>query len=1029
MDHLLPKEYLDSSIQDARKDVLVTGGDSQRVAILGIALQKRFLATYSQRDLDDGLETLQDAFVESEDGSSQIPAILNSCSILVQMRAANEDHLEDTLIAVALAQTAVELCVDEDLNKWYCKLQLCKAQTLAHELDPHQDRTKSVLAMLDQLLVDPPDRTVMHLGQSVKAYALRVLYKWTGDDELINDFINSDFDINTCHTEIAKSLVAQNNAESYLAAFDRGGNSVKIAIAQGFLKTALQWFRNVHAPGTHPYEALLLRLRGSVASRIFSTTHIHPHIEAAKKHFRSALQLMGPANIFRTKTITDFVLSVQLSAMNQPQTQLSNSLDLAAARKVLKVELKRSDLSISQRRKFCYLLQENHYASAGFGLQGHEAKSAEGAYSQELELDFLTDPDMLTMNINRMMDNIWGWKTFTDENYAMYKSLALRYEKVVMGPSPKSKNWNPSNKLFLSGLKVAAALLLKLFFSRQEKDIGIKAIHVCAKIVVNPCFDAARRLWAGTMAAICFFKCLDEIDHSTKTCIDIACMLMPQAIPIGLRRVDQLILIRKLHYTPKLAASIYIAAREPLVNTTTVLEEGRSVIWEQLMKRRLPFERFEKMDIDLATRWKQLQQDAAAAEQSRIPSSILQDPLILQARQKDLNEDVRKSRWAHLFFQKFEEVELKALAKHGSLVMLNVTELRSDAIVICADGLHTVHLPMAEQEKCREQHTNLKHALKILEDDNAPQNQWNFSDESIHKVLLWLWTAIAQPIIASPPISIQSCPEGQRPRIWWVTSSWANLLPLHAAGDHKRAAATGEPCSLLDLTESSYTPTLRALREARKRMKEFPSRRAEQPQEALLVAMRTTPDRRSLPETMTEIDTVGSVINNHFNTRILREPHTSEVVNHLKRCTIAHIASHGETDGFDPMKSQLLFQDHGKATMSVQTLSDTQFPDCQLVYLSACETTVNQDADLLDEGIHVSGGFQMAGVPNTISTWWTVLDGECVGIAKAFYQGLVTAEMDIDVSRCAKSLRAAMLQLRDAGKSPLIWAAYSHSGV
>lgn len=42
----------------ARKDVLATGGASQHVAVLGIALQKRFLATYSRRDLDDGLEIL-----------------------------------------------------------------------------------------------------------------------------------------------------------------------------------------------------------------------------------------------------------------------------------------------------------------------------------------------------------------------------------------------------------------------------------------------------------------------------------------------------------------------------------------------------------------------------------------------------------------------------------------------------------------------------------------------------------------------------------------------------------------------------------------------------------------------------------------------------------------------------------------------------------------------------------------------------------------------------------------------------------
>ncbi|KAF6240134.1 hypothetical protein HO173_001744 [Letharia columbiana] len=102
---------------------------------------------------------------------------------------------------------------------------------------------------------------------------------------------------------------------------------------------------------------------------------------------------------------------------------------------------------------------------------------------------------------------------------------------------------------------------------------------------------------------------------------------------------------------------------------------------------------------------------------------------------------------------------------------------------------------------------------------------------------------------------------------------------------------------------------------------------------------------------MTETDTMRSVINAHFDTCVLREPYTSEVINHLESCTIAHIASHGETDNLAPMKSQLLFRDYGKETLSVQTLSEAHFQRCQLVYLSACETTVNQDAQLLDEGI------------------------------------------------------------------------------
>ena len=288
-----------------------------------------------------------------------------------------------------------------------------------------------------------------------------------------------------------------------------------------------------------------------------------------------------------------------------------------------------------------------------------------------------------------------------------------------------------------------------------------------------------------------------------------------------------------------------------------------------------------------------------------------------------------------------------------------------------------------------------------------------------------------EPIFNSLGISVHQRRESQKPRVWWVTSSWANLLPLHAAGDHRRAVETGEPCSALDLANSSYIPTLRALQEARKKMEEFTSQDAPtDANKALLVAMRTTADRRSLPKTATEIDTVKSAISHHYNTTILHEPPTVDVITHLETCNIAHIACHGETDGLDPMKSHLLFKDHGRNPLDVETLINTTFERCQLVYLSACETTVNEDAGLLDEGIHISGGFQMGGVPNAISTSWTVFDDDCVDVAKGFYEGLIGEEEGvIDVRRCAGSLGRVTRRLRDMGRSPLVWAAYTHFGV
>lgn len=171
-------------------------------------------------------------------------------------------------------------------------------------------------------------------------------------------------------------------------------------------------------------------------------------------------------------------------------------------------------------------------------------------------------------------------------------------------------------------------------------------------------------------------------------------------------------------------------------------------------------------------------------------------------------------------------------------------------------------------------------------------------------------------------------------------------------------------------------------------MEELTSQDAPRDAKALLVTVRTTADRRSLPKTKTEIDTVKSAISHHFNTTILHEPSTAEVITHLATSQVAHIGCHGETDRLDPMKSHLLFKDHGRKPLDVETLINTTFQRCQLVYLSACETTVNEDAGLLDEGIHISGGFQMGGVPNAISTSWTVFDDDSLMLPRDFMRGL-----------------------------------------
>jgi CHAT domain-containing protein len=104
---------------------------------------------------------------------------------------------------------------------------------------------------------------------------------------------------------------------------------------------------------------------------------------------------------------------------------------------------------------------------------------------------------------------------------------------------------------------------------------------------------------------------------------------------------------------------------------------------------------------------------------------------------------------------------------------------------------------------------------------------------------------------------------------------------------------------------------------------------------------------------------------------------------------------------------------------------------CQLIFLSGCEMAVNKDILLKEEGLHISGALQMAGVPNTVATWWKIMDLTAVEIATEFYKGLRGCGDEpggLDVRKSARSLSDTMLKMRRNGMSSLIWGAYVHFG-
>ena len=240
----------------------------------------------------------------------------------------------------------------------------------------------------------------------------------------------------------------------------------------------------------------------------------------------------------------------------------------------------------------------------------------------------------------------------------------------------------------------------------------------------------------------------------------------------------------------------------------------------------------------------------------------------------------------------------------------------------------------------------------------------------------------------------------------------------------------------MDRVTSSYTPTIRALRYARQH-----ERRPADPIRALVVAMPVTPGLPGgspLPNVPAEVSAVRALLPDPV---ILTEPVSAgtvpadvlptraNVFRYLPQCAISHFACHGASHASDPSQSLLLLHDHETAPLTVSSLAPVQHDQLQLAYLSACRTAYTADTDLLDEAIHLTSAFQLAGSRHVIGTLWEIQDTTASTVAATFYAGLRTATGSLDADQAAHALHHAVRAIRDTHpRLPFLWAAYLHVG-
>jgi CHAT domain len=440
-------------------------------------------------------------------------------------------------------------------------------------------------------------------------------------------------------------------------------------------------------------------------------------------------------------------------------------------------------------------------------------------------------------------------------------------------------------------------------------------------------------------------------------------------------------------------------------------------------------------------------------------SSAVDRRMALAREWDELVEQVRKLDGFRDFLKPPRLEQLLPAAEAGPVVTVNVSRWRCDALIVTTDGVEVknlagltaestsmrardyleglgrveeaVRLAYAAWERCQGADQTLEAIAVYTAAKVSLQDATDRCEETLHDLTRWLWDEIAEPVltvlgVTGPPASGEPWP-----RLWWCPTGLLSLLPLHAAGHHR---AEGRHESVIDRVVPSYTPTLRALLEARGKGTRSAGRPlpAEGGAEAasadssrgrlLIVGLAHTPGQMPLPNVTRELRLLTEVFpGNHT---ILDGPAATwdGVRAQLPRHSWVHFSCHGDQNLADPSRGGILLYDR---LLTIADISEGQYHG-DFAFLSACKTATG-GITLPDEAITLAAALHYTGYRHVIGTLWSIHDETAADVADAVYTDLTSAGT-FEPVRAANALHTAIRGLRDTGKPLSQWMPFTHTG-
>ncbi|KAF8132496.1 CHAT domain-containing protein, partial [Boletus edulis] len=472
------------------------------------------------------------------------------------------------------------------------------------------------------------------------------------------------------------------------------------------------------------------------------------------------------------------------------------------------------------------------------------------------------------------------------------------------------------------------------------------------------------------------------------------------------------------------------------------LEQGRSIVWGELLQLRGSYEQLSSAHPDHAHRLRELSAalEHAGTTREKPLSTFLEstdDPMhratqtlqqvadthrILAIERDTLLQEIRRLPGFNRFLLQKDFSQLRASAHSGPVVVLNAAECRCDALIVLADVDHVIHVPLPNFtfQRSIDLQGILKSFLRNALDERTGQiERWDRG--TWESFLSPLWKSVVQPVMDALAFSTP----GELSRIFWCPTGPFIFLPFHAAGLYdSEYSAPGH--KVFDFVVSSYVPTLSIL---------APSRNIHvaHNDDFRLLAVRQPPtdgQLSRLPGVHTELQHIKEVIRNSASACTFLEPSVGtveEALGLMKEADWVHFACHGIQDAKHPTDSGLCLANERR--LKISDMIGLSRSRGGLAFLSACQTATGNEG-LSDEAIHIAAGMLFAGYGGVIGTMWSISDTLAPIVARDVYEHLFRNGTRPDYREAAMALHEAIGRVRESGEVSFNeWVPFIHVGL